>query len=166
MDAALRARVDASDVIQETQIGDHSAHRRLRAHASDFVSPLAQADGPRTVDCRQDGDTCELQSDQRIETFRCRMRLRWPLHANLISSSPSKAMQREELARQVRAAIIELNELDREVLLLRHVEELTNAEIAKLLNIQPAAARKRHGRAFRRLCQQLVELGFSPGSFQ
>ena len=52
---------------------------------------------------------------------------------------------------QVRDAIEKLYELDREVILLRHVEALTNAEVAELLEIDPATARKRHGRAIRRL---------------
>ena len=44
-----------------------------------------------------------------------------------------------------------MNELDREVIALRHFEELSNIETAEVLGIQPAAASKRYLRALKRL---------------
>ncbi|MGL4421598.1 MAG: sigma factor-like helix-turn-helix DNA-binding protein [Gemmataceae bacterium] len=52
-----------------------------------------------------------------------------------------------------------LEPLDREVLALRHFEELSNAESAQVLGILPAAASKRYVRALARLKDVLVELG-------
>ena len=49
--------------------------------------------------------------------------------------------------------------LDREILLLRHAEELPFDEIACLLDITPAAARKRFGRALIRLQKALTDAG-------
>jgi RNA polymerase sigma-70 factor (ECF subfamily) len=77
-------------------------------------------------------------------------------------SGPSGQLRREELAQQVQQAIAQLTENDREMLLLRHVEELTNRESAQLLHIEPAAARKRYGRALLRFRNKLVALGVSP----
>ena len=54
-----------------------------------------------------------------------------------------------------------MSELDREVLLLRHGEGLANAEVAEVLGIEPDAASKRYGRAVRRLCEQLRDMGMS-----
>ena len=60
-----------------------------------------------------------------------------------------------ELADQVRRAIARLSDSDREVLLLRHVEGLSNHETAFVLNLAADAVRKRHGRALLRLHAQL-----------
>jgi RNA polymerase sigma-70 factor (ECF subfamily) len=51
----------------------------------------------------------------------------------------------------VRAALARLAESDREVLLLRHLEQLSLAEIAAVLGLSEATAGKRHLRALERL---------------
>ncbi len=79
----------------------------------------------------------------------------------LLGASPSRLLQRKELAAQVRDAIESLSEIDREVIMLRHIEELTNVEVAEILNIDPAAVRQRHGRAILRLLEQLAARGGS-----
>jgi RNA polymerase sigma-70 factor (ECF subfamily) len=56
-----------------------------------------------------------------------------------------------------------LEELDREVLALRHFEQLSNAEIALVLGIQESAASKRYIRALERLKDQLRKL---PGGLE
>jgi RNA polymerase sigma-70 factor (ECF subfamily) len=63
------------------------------------------------------------------------------------------------LAEQVQEAILELAELDREILMLRQIEELSNAEAAEALHIEPATARKRLGRAMIRLSEVLTQRG-------
>lgn len=76
---------------------------------------------------------------------------------------PSRVYQRQQLAQQVRQAVSRMEDLDREMLLLRHFEELTNKEAAELLEIDPATASKRYGRALRRFREKLTELGISRG---
>jgi RNA polymerase sigma-70 factor (ECF subfamily) len=66
-------------------------------------------------------------------------------------TSPSQAAIRHELQAQLRAALDEMDPLDREVLALRHFEELGNNEVAQVLGISREAASKRHVRALRRL---------------
>jgi RNA polymerase sigma-70 factor, ECF subfamily len=78
-----------------------------------------------------------------------------------MSGCPSERLRRKELAIQIREIVDELNESDREIVLLRFVEELSNAEVAELLGIEPEAARKRHGRALRRLFEKMVERGIN-----
>jgi RNA polymerase sigma-70 factor (ECF subfamily) len=56
-----------------------------------------------------------------------------------------------ELARRFEAAIEELEERDREVLLMRHFEHLTNQEVAQALSLTEPAASMRYLRALRRL---------------
>ena len=52
---------------------------------------------------------------------------------------------------EVRTALESMNEMDREVLALRHFEELTNQEVAAELGIEPKAASARYIRALDRL---------------
>jgi RNA polymerase sigma-70 factor (ECF subfamily) len=73
--------------------------------------------------------------------------------------SPSQQLQAREFARRVGRAVAELPEADREILLLRHAEQLPFEEIACLLEVEPAAARKRFGRALIRLQTILSEHG-------
>jgi RNA polymerase sigma-70 factor (ECF subfamily) len=67
------------------------------------------------------------------------------------ADSPSAALQRRELAERVRAALDRLAEADREVLLLRYLEQLPAHEVAGVLAISEAAAKKRALRALQRL---------------
>ena len=60
-------------------------------------------------------------------------------------------MQRAEQIATLEATLAEMNELDREVIVMRNFEELSNLETAKMLGIEPAAASKRYLRALKRL---------------
>jgi RNA polymerase sigma-70 factor (ECF subfamily) len=66
-------------------------------------------------------------------------------------TSPSQAAMRHELQDRLRAALAEMDPVDREVLALRHFEELGNNEVAEVLGISKDAASKRHVRALKRL---------------
>jgi RNA polymerase sigma-70 factor (ECF subfamily) len=66
-------------------------------------------------------------------------------------TSPSQAAMRAEASRQLELALETMDPIDREVLALRHFEELTNSEVAEALGIQQKAASIRYVRALRRL---------------
>lgn len=66
-------------------------------------------------------------------------------------TSPSQAAIRAETRRRLEAKLNELDDMDREVLALRHFEQLTNAEVARVLGIGESAASNRYVRALRRL---------------
>jgi RNA polymerase sigma-70 factor, ECF subfamily len=93
--------------------------------------------------------------------------VRWPAHSSLLLArplvsggpTPSQTLEAREFAERVSRAVGELAEADREILLMRHAEELSYDEIACLLDIEPAAARKRYGRALIRLQKVLTEHG-------
>ena len=74
-------------------------------------------------------------------------------------SSPSQAAAKAELRAQVQSALARLEPLDREVLALRHFEQLEHAEAACVLGISEAAASKRYVRALRKMRQTLTALG-------
>jgi RNA polymerase sigma-70 factor (ECF subfamily) len=66
-------------------------------------------------------------------------------------TSPSNRVMRQELRDAVMEAVAELPDRDREVLLMRHVEKLSMAEIAAALEMAESAVRARHYRALTRL---------------
>jgi RNA polymerase sigma-70 factor (ECF subfamily) len=73
--------------------------------------------------------------------------------------SPSAQFDRHELAALVRQAVAELPAIDREILLMRNVEGLTNQEAAQVLSITPATCSQRYGRALIRLQKRLARHG-------
>jgi RNA polymerase sigma-70 factor (ECF subfamily) len=88
-------------------------------------------------------------------------------HLQQPAKSPSSTLGRAEQARQLEAALQGMNENDREVLALRHFEELSNSETARVLNMTEQAASARYIRALARLKQVLEVLpGGFDGAFQ
>ena len=78
-------------------------------------------------------------------------------------SSPSQAAIRHEQAARLRAALEAMDPLDREVLALRHFEELGNSEVAAVLGLTKTAASNRYIRALKRLKEILSALpGIDP----
>ena len=75
------------------------------------------------------------------------------LAAHLIAqmTSPSQMFEKAEKIARLEKTLSEMNELDREIIALRHFEELSNIEAAEILSISPAAASKRYLRALKRL---------------
>jgi RNA polymerase sigma-70 factor (ECF subfamily) len=75
-------------------------------------------------------------------------------------SSPSRRLLREEVNQRVRAALSQLGERDREVLVMRYLEQMTNPEIAAALGLTEGAVKMRHLRAMDDLRRALVgEIG-------
>ena len=72
-------------------------------------------------------------------------------------TSPSSAVNRADLARQLDTILQSMNEVDREVLALRHFEELTNSEAARVLNMSEQATSGRYIRALGRL-KEILEV--------
>jgi len=66
-------------------------------------------------------------------------------------TTPSQFAVREEMIAELKAVLDKLDEIDREVLVLRHLEELSNNEVAEILGIDKYAASKRYLRALERL---------------
>ena len=77
--------------------------------------------------------------------------------------SPSSNASRAELTKQLDSVLLGMNDVDREILALRHFEMLTNSEVAKLLSMTEQAASVRYVRALGRL-KQIMEL-VVPGAF-
>jgi RNA polymerase sigma-70 factor (ECF subfamily) len=151
-DPRLRARVDPSDVVQETQM-------ELVRRMDDFLAKrpmpfrlwLRKKAIERLLNLRRQHLTLKRRSVDREQAWpeRSSLLLAGPLLAR--GASPSQQLQDRELAERVSRAVGRLAHSDREILLLRHAEDLPFEEIARLLDVEPAAARKRFGRALIRL---------------
>ena len=76
---------------------------------------------------------------------------------------PSEAAVRAEAKVRLQEALNGMDPIDREVLALRHFEQLTNAEVARVLQIKEAAAGKRYLRALGRLREILAQLPGAAG---
>jgi RNA polymerase sigma-70 factor (ECF subfamily) len=162
MDARLRARVDPSDVVQEAQA---DAFRRLQ----DFLDRRPM---PFRLWLRKTTQERLLKVQRRhLEAGRRDATREVPLpeqssvmlagQALASGSTPSQRLDKSETARRVRDAVASLPETDREVLLMRDFEGLSNQEVAYLLGLDPATASKRHGRALLRLRQALLADGLT-----
>jgi RNA polymerase sigma-70 factor (ECF subfamily) len=160
LDLRLRARVDPSDVVQEAQV---DAFRRL----PDF---LRRRPMPFRLWLRKTAQERLLKVRRRhLEAGRRAVGREVPLpsQSSLVlgqqllasGSTPSQHLDRAEMARRVSLAVARLPEADREVLLMRNFEGLSNQEIGYLLGLAPAAVSKRHGRGLLRLRQLLLEGG-------
>lgn len=81
------------------------------------------------------------------------------LAARLIGSitSPSSAVAKAEMRLQIQDALESMDEVDREILMLRHFEQLSNSETAEILGIAPTAACNRLVRALERLYAALKD---------
>jgi RNA polymerase sigma-70 factor (ECF subfamily) len=66
-------------------------------------------------------------------------------------SSPSQRLLREEVRARVQKALTRLAKRDRQVLVLRHLEQLSVAETAAVMGSTEAAVKNRHLRAVQRL---------------
>jgi len=80
-------------------------------------------------------------------------------------TSPTQAAIRAERQLKLQEALNGMDELDREILALRHFEELSNTEVATVLGLTKTAASNRYIRALKRLKEILAALpGFDAGA--
>jgi len=159
LDHRLTGRVSPSDVLQEAYI---DAVKRIDHYFEkpdqNFFGWLRLIVAQRLADVHREHLAQKRDVAQEIPIHRgvpgadsaC-------LAACLLGSgtSPSHAAARTESFGRLEEALNQMDPLDREVLALRHFEELSNTETATLLEIQPAAASKRYVRALARLKQIL-----------
>jgi RNA polymerase sigma-70 factor (ECF subfamily) len=156
----IAARVDPSDVVQETllvvvqRMEDYLRRQPMPFHL--WTRKTAQE---RLIDLYRTHEKRARRSVRREE--------RWPERSSLLvargllgkRSSPSQQAMSRELSERIAHAVSRLAPTDREILLMRHGESMDFGEIGCLLEIDPATARKRFGRALIRLQKLLTEEG-------
>jgi RNA polymerase sigma-70 factor (ECF subfamily) len=157
LDRRLQGRVDASDVLQE-------AHLEVARRAGEYI---ARPTMPPFLWLRFLTEQALLglhrhhlgarmrDAAQEVSLRRC-----GPPQATSVSlaemllgrlTSPTLAARRAEMQIRLQEVINAMDPLDREVLALRHFEELTNGEVAQVLGLSRSAASQRYLRALARL---------------
>jgi len=160
LDPKLRQRVDASDVVQEAQL---EAVRRvadyLERPALPFRLWLRQIAYDRLLMARRQHVEAERRAVEREAPLPDESSIQLAQLALAAGPTPSQQFLQHELAGRVRQVVAELPEADREILLLRNFEGLSNQEASQVLEIDPATASKRYGRALLRLRKSLLASG-------
>jgi RNA polymerase sigma-70 factor, ECF subfamily len=160
LDRRLAARVDPSDIVQESLA---EAHLRLSEYLRDrplpFYAWLRQFAWQRVAKQYECHVKAQRRSVTREEAPPLPDESVAQLAHRLIASatSPSRRLIREELRDRVRVALGCLKLQDREVLVLRYLEGLSNAEAAAVLGLAENTAGMRHLRALERLRALLGE---------
>ncbi|MEY2724343.1 MAG: hypothetical protein RLZZ458_210 [Planctomycetota bacterium] len=160
IDPRIRSRVDAADVLQEAYL---TAARRLpeflvNAGSSWFVW-LRQlvlqtlTDVHRREFCQRRDAGREIHFAGLAETGNTSLSIARFLIDQL--TSPSQQLARAEEMQQLQEALNSMHEIDREVLALRHFEQLNNLQTAEILGLSPTAASNRYVRAAARLTEIL-----------
>lgn len=169
MDRRLQGRVDASDVIQEAYLDvARRAHDFLREPTMPVFLWLRFLTGQKLLALhRQHLGTKMRDAGQEVALRRGALPQAQSesLAAQLLGrlTSPSAAAARAELQVRLQDALNSMDPVDREVLVLRHFEELSNNETAQVLGLQKAAASNRYVRALKRLRDILDGM---PGFFE
>lgn len=163
VDHRLQARVDPSDIVQE---GFGEAIARLDEYLADPKYPLflwlRLIVGERLLKVhRQHLGTQARDAKREVSLYRGALPAAssTALAAQLLGrfTSPTQAAMRAERVIRLQDALNALEQIDREIISLRHFEELTHAEAARTLDIEEAAAAKRYIRAMKRLKEVLTE---------
>jgi RNA polymerase sigma-70 factor (ECF subfamily) len=160
LDPKLRARVDASDVVQETQmevLGRLADY--LERQPMPFRLWLRKTAYERLLKIRRRHVEAAQRSLEREVPLPDRSSFALAQQLLASGSTPSQHLDKREIARRVRQAIAQLAENDRQIVLMRNFEGMSNREVAQVLQIDPATASQRFGRALLRLRKLLLSGG-------
>jgi RNA polymerase sigma-70 factor (ECF subfamily) len=157
LDRRLRGRVDASDVLQEAYL---DAFGRLADYLREPAMPFflwlrflvaqrLQEQHRRHLGAQARDAGREVALDAGGAPGASSAALAAHLLGRL--TPPSQAALRAERKALLQSALAQMEPLDREVLALRHFEQLSNGEAARVLGIDKSAASKRYARALVRL---------------
>jgi RNA polymerase sigma-70 factor (ECF subfamily) len=164
MNRRLLGRVDDSDVLQEVYL---DVARQLDSYLLNPVMPfflwLRKLTGQQLIQVHRR----HLGAQRRDAHREVSLHQGAMPPANSVSlaaqllgrlTSPSEAAVRAEMRLRLQEALNSMQPMDREVLTLRHFEQLSNAEAAQVLGIDEPAASKRYTRALERLSKALHEM--------
>ncbi len=171
LDPRLNGRVDAGDILQEAYL---NAFKRCAHVEGDTAKALFMWLRLIVIQTIADVHRRHLGAAMRDAGREQPIGGGWPGDHTSLSmaarltghlTSPTGALRRVELSEQLQSALGQMNDLDREVLALRHFEELTNQEVSDVLGIEEKAASIRYIRALRRLKEVLARIsGLDPSS--
>ena len=157
IDPRLQGRVDPDDVLQEAYL---AAEQRIEHFLYDspqgFFIWLRLLANQTLIDVHRrhlGTQARDADRDRSLSSGWTSMSTSFSLSFRLLGhmTSPSQAAVRAELSEQLNVALSTMGALDREVLALRHFEELSNSETARVLGLSEQAASARYVRALARL---------------
>ena len=157
MDPRLHGRIDADDVLQEAWLSavQRIDHFLIDASRSIFVwfrliaSQTLVDIHRRHLGTQKRNAGQEFSIDRGWSSSSTSTSLSFHLMDHL--TTPSEAALKEEMTLKLNEALADMKDMDREVLALRHFEQLTNREAAQVLGISEQAASDRYIRALSRL---------------
>lgn len=149
LDPRLVGRIDAEDVLQDTFM---EAEKRLEAYRADdkpFLVWIRLITQQTMIDLHRR----HLGASKRSAGKEVAAPQSGALSGLFVGqiTSPSRALMREELRVKIEESLQGMDDIDREVLMLRHFEDLSNKDVATVLGLQENAASNRYVRALGRL---------------
>ena len=167
LDPRLRGRLDAADVMQDAFIAATARRAEFFGQSSQSLFLwLRWMVGNTLLELHRHHLGIQMRDVKRERSAGFRpdgagdVLTRAALVAELTGgmTGPGTAAGRAELKAHLDAALDRMDPIDREVLALRHYEQLTSSETAQVLGIQERAAAKRYLRALERLREVLAEM--------
>lgn len=161
MNPQLHGRLDASDVIQDAYV---EANRTLETYLeSPGISVflwLRKLTGQKLIQAHRKHLNAEKRSARREQSIFCGVPAATS-HAMAIELSgklptPSEVASVREQRDQLTEALEKMEELDREILMLRHFEQLSNREAAEVMEMEYETVKKRYVRALEKLRKILI----------
>ena len=161
LDQAVSRRVDASDVVQDVLM---EASQRLNDYMANPSMPfhlwLRQLAKDRIIDMHRRHRAAQRRSvdrEQNLSGLGSDEQSAADLAALLKDAelTPAAAALRKEMEERFLVALDQLEENDREIVVMRHFEHLGNSEVAEALNLSAPAAGMRYLRAIRKLRELL-----------
>jgi len=161
LDRRLAARLDPSDIVQET-LADAAGQmdRYLRNQTLPFFGWLRLLAAEHICDAHRQHVFAQkrtITGESRVPEFSDESAVDLARHLMAHDTSPSNRLVREERSEQVKEALATLSPQDREVLAMRYVERLSTAEMAEALGISVGGVKTRHFRAVVRM-RSLLEV--------
>ena len=159
LNQAVARRVYVSDIVQDALL---TASRRLADYLENpsipFHAWLRQLTRDRLADAyrRELADKRDVAREQRVAATD-RSSLDPLAQARDDQLTPAAMLLRKEFAERFQHAVDQLDEGSKEIILMRHAEQLTNSQAAELLGLSEAAAGMRYLRALRQLKSLLGE---------
>ena len=165
LDYRLNGRISKSDVLQETYV---RAAQRLDSYLKKPEMPffvwIRLETQQHMLDIYRKHFEAEKRDARKEISFSRPRRsdagqTSMALAAHLVAemTSVSQLIERSQQIEALEESLNTMSELDREVIALRHFEELSNIETAEVLGIETSAASKRYLRALKRLKEILQE---------
>jgi RNA polymerase sigma-70 factor (ECF subfamily) len=157
LDKRVAQRVDVSDVVQDVLV---EASRRLQTYLAEPSLPfhlwIRQIAKDRIIDAHRRHRASAKRSvdrERRLEYNQSPDASTIELAGQLLDPelTPAARATQKELALQVSRCIELLDERDRDILIMRHFEQLSNQEVAATLGLSEPAASMRYLRALKRL---------------